>query len=90
MCMNCGNTTPTHPTDGCPKCGNYRKAFKNGIITFYNKNGFMIGKTEVIGHGETKKKEGSRQKEKGIEGRTDGEHVHEEREAHRPRPTRCR
>lgn len=89
MCMNCGHTTPDSQTE-CPKCGTYRKEFKNGIITFYNKNGFKIGETEVIGHGETKKKEGSRQKEKGIEGRTDGVYVHEERETHRSRPARGR
>ena len=88
--MNCGTVTPIHPPDGCPKCGNYKKEFKHGVITFYNKNGFMIGKTEVIGHGETKKEEGSRQKEKGIEGRTDGVHIHEECETHSSRPTRRR
>lgn len=88
MCMNCGNKSNIAPVDGCPKCGNYRKEFKKGKITFYNKNGFKIGETEVFGYGETKKEEGEGQEEKDIEGRTDGLHVHEEREAHRSRPTR--
>ena len=82
ICTNCGNTTPEQRTE-CPKCGTFRKEFKNGKLTFYNRNRVKVGETEVIGHGETKKKEGSRQEEKGLEGRTDGEHIYEKCETHR-------
>lgn len=62
ICFNCGNSTKNKVTI-CPKCGAARKEYKNGIITFYNQNGVLIGKLEVIGYDE---KEG---KEKGKEGK---------------------
>jgi hypothetical protein len=63
----------------CPKCGVYRKEFKNGYLIFYNRSGEEIGRTQVIGYGEKKTKEGK--EGKALEGREQRHDIHEERQA---------